>query len=170
MMKNKAFTLIELLVVVLIIGILAAIALPMYEKAVEKSRAAEALQMLKYMHNQGELCILEKGASGCAYSGKDDLGIDLGEGFTCQYYEDDGEECCNKYWCYQTTSSLNGEVCVTASPTEPIAVRMAGENLLYILVWEECEESSYPHQIVCYNKSANKDYCKMFQGNGKPVY
>ena len=43
----KGFTLLELMVSIIIIGILAAVAVPQYQKAVEKSRAAEALTLGK---------------------------------------------------------------------------------------------------------------------------
>lgn len=57
----KGFTLIELLVVVIIIGILAAIAVSQYQKAVEKSRAAEALTLLKTVYQASNLYYLEHG-------------------------------------------------------------------------------------------------------------
>jgi len=58
---RKGFTLIELLIVVLIIGILAAVAVPKYQKTVEKSHAAEGMTIVSTLAKAGKMYTLETG-------------------------------------------------------------------------------------------------------------
>ena len=70
------FTLIELLVAVLIIGILAAVALPQYEKAVLKSRAATGLSLLSALDQAQTVYHM---ANGAYATDVEALGVDLGK-------------------------------------------------------------------------------------------
>jgi len=59
-MKKRGFTLLEVLIVIIIIGILAAIALPQYTKTLERAKSAEAMtnlgvlrgSMMRYWYEQ----------------------------------------------------------------------------------------------------------------------
>ena len=78
---RAGFTLIELLVVVLIIGILAAVAVPQYEKAVEKSRITEAITGLTAIGHAQEVYHLATGLYADDWSDLD-VSIQAGKNFT----------------------------------------------------------------------------------------
>ncbi|NQT47195.1 MAG: pilin [Candidatus Omnitrophica bacterium] len=62
---KRAFTLIELLIVVLIVGILATVALPQYQKVVEKARGVEAFTNLKRIGDAELLFYMSYGEWAC---------------------------------------------------------------------------------------------------------
>ena len=77
---KQAFTLIELLVVVLIIGILAAIALPQYQVAVDKTRYTTLMLLVRSLHDAQEMYYLVNGQYAANF---EELGTDiLPEGFS----------------------------------------------------------------------------------------
>ncbi|MCR5504106.1 MAG: type II secretion system GspH family protein [Elusimicrobiaceae bacterium] len=86
MFSGKGFTLIEMLVVVLIIGILAAIALPQYQLAVDKAEFAKHQAMVASLRDAYDEYVMIHGEGTANF---EDLSFTLPDDFT-EYYNGGG--------------------------------------------------------------------------------
>ena len=112
---RKAFTLIELLGVVLIIGILSAIALPQYTKAVEKARISEIKIAMKNVLNASSLYGLSSGE--CSNNMENFDWTMPGE---CSTTEGHPTYCNTKYFSYHIDECA---VILPGNPGEGIAIQ-----------------------------------------------
>ena len=138
------FTLIELLVVVLIIGILSAVALPQYNKAVEKARATEALSIIKAIANASMAYHM---ANGTYPQNIDELDIEI-LGTSITNYNVHRIQ--TKWFEYGTNRDAGDSNCLA------IANRLPLSTFYYLNYFAD-------NTICCYGASTKgDDFCKSF--------
>jgi type IV pilus assembly protein PilE len=131
--RVKGFTLIELMIVIVIVGILAAIAIPSYENSVKKSKRADAQSALLTFANAMERYYTTNGD----YSGATASGV-----YVNQVPTDGG----TKYYDLSVTvpTTLPDTYTLLATPTGS----MSGDGKLKytstgIKTWDEKDDGSY---------------------------
>ena len=157
-MKTTGFTLVELLVVVLIIGILSSVALPQYHKAVDKSRVATILPLMRRWSDALSLYKLENGSyvyTNDTRPSADELGVSWPDSWECYF---NGTECENNLWyCFPNEEGL-GEVYCQAKWKE-------NEPHIYIT---QPDDIAYPAgKKFCFG---NESFCKSLGGKALAGY
>ena len=159
--RRSGFTLIELLVVVLIIGILAAVALPQYQAAVTRTRLAELQILTRSIKDAEERYFMANGEYTNAFS---DLDISL---------PGTGIPNVAEYW-----KPTDQAVCVLSAPRDVYCVNsQGGSHVSGWQIWLDRAENA--PQTLCYayagNKAAEKACLSMggvlrHSGNGMKYY
>ena len=138
------FTLIELLVVVLIIGILAAVALPQYNKAVAKARAVEMVTTLTALQRATDVFVLSN-PSKSGFNVWEDLDIDVGN--------------INYYWNLYSEGVTNNKYAIGA-----VWMGSSGDYPDYYLIRNN-STNTWIKQCMAWNDTT-KAVCKSLENDG----
>ena len=151
MSKRKGFTLIEMLVVVLIIGIIAAIALPQYQKAVLKSRYTQLMVMGDAIHRAQDAYYLAHGK----YSLKiNDLDITIpGD---CTLSNKGGTITCSKFRCVVNDGWVNADI-------NGIAYCNTPKETIYYMIYP-LRRNTKRYCTVSPDSDLGKKVCESFGG------
>lgn len=167
MKKNAGFTLIELLVVVLIIGILSAVALPQYQKAVMKSRLVGARTIAKSMRDNVLVFKLSTGAIPTAAEFRETCVDFSGVSFSKDWLGRIGD-----YLFYYSRGVVNGEevpnITVVYAPGTSYSASSANFPDLIGAGYAHNTSDSDTHSICWGRGDKAKQICQSM-GNGKTI-
>lgn len=162
--NNKGFTLIELLVVVLIIGILAAMAMPAYFKAVERSRAAEADTLIGTVVAAQARYKMKTGNFATKWTSLDVAPANAAAFDTyCTkggQVSTDGGECSGNGFAIKLIGSS-----ATSGNHSGVEAARSGSGQYTYTIWKEYDSTEPPHCATGTNAADDKEFCIEYTGN-----
>lgn len=150
---KKGFTLIEMLVVVLVIGTLAAIAVPQYKKAVLRSRAAEVWSLLPTLRSAAEEYCL---ANGGGQPTLEDLSVKIPLSTKTPYFEISS---CSAF--LSQKGSVAGMLPLTSKSFSDIMANPSMEDYVGLLLYQSGARTCIGDPTNCYILGFTKgeQYC-----------